>query len=253
MRRLAMHLRTAACTGPSIARIAPTPLACRRVTTSSAFNVPMTMAEEPELTPNDATVQYPTREDCRRQARFHHEMDEHVLLIMAAMNDKGARRERFIREVMLVDNLAWPDAARRVDALGAEVAKHHYSQTLSQALGIGSVITGLGSIPLVFSYDTAIWFNERFVTADVPEARDLETWLEVGAWTWAWMEPPLGTLSFAFLAFQFARGRGLSNPLEDYAKRRRQRMLLERYSQYSAHILLSWAESLTPGQDYAEG
>ena len=30
------------------------------------------------------------------------------------------------------------------------------------------------------------------MTTDIPEPRDLETWLEVGSWTWGWMEPPLG-------------------------------------------------------------
>ncbi len=37
-------------------------------------------------------------------------------------------------------------------------------------------------------------FNEAFVTTDVPEAKDLETPLEVGGWAWNWMEPPLGML-----------------------------------------------------------
>ncbi len=36
----------------------------------------------------------------------------------------------------------------------------------------------------VFDLNTALWFNEYFVTADVAEPADLETWLEVGSWTW---------------------------------------------------------------------
>ena len=47
-----------------------------------------------------------------------------------------------------------------------------------------------------------MWFNERYVTADVPPEKDLETWLEVGSWTWNWMEPPLGTISFVLLCVQ---------------------------------------------------
>jgi hypothetical protein len=43
------------------------------------------------------------------------------------------------------------------------------------------------------------------VCADVPEAKDLETWLEVGGFAWNWMEPPLGTISFVLLCMQFAR------------------------------------------------
>ena len=71
-----------------------------------------------------------------------------------------------------------------------------------------SNITLLGvavlSIPLVFHYDVALWFNSEFVSHIEAEER-METALEVGAWTWNWMEPPLGTISFAVLCIQLAR------------------------------------------------
>ena len=35
-----------------------------------------------------------------------------------------------------------------------------------------------------------------YVTSDVPDAKDLETFLEVGGWAWNWMEPPLGNKKF---------------------------------------------------------
>ncbi len=99
-----------------------------------------------------------------------------------------------------------------------------------------AVAAGLGSVPMVFDYNLVLLFNEIFVTAgeplptlawavascvvaslyeskyvcmcvcvDVPEAKDLETWLEVGGFAWNWMEPPLGTISFVLLCMQFAR------------------------------------------------
>ena len=37
------------------------------------------------------------------------------------------------------------------------------------------------------------------------QEKDLETWLEVGAWTWNWMEPPLGTITFVLLCMQLSR------------------------------------------------
>ena len=94
---------------------------------------------------------------------------------------------------------------------------------------------GLLSVPLVFEYNLVLLFNDLFVTtgetpypalpfpapflppsfppsccrrrccADVPEAKDLETPLEVGTFAWGWMEPPLGTVSFFLLCMQFAR------------------------------------------------
>ena len=116
--------------------------------------------------------------------------------------------------------------------------KGHITQKVSEAVGIGSIVIGLGSLPMVFHLDTALWFNEHWVTTDVPEARDLETWLEVGQWTWGWMEPPIGTLSFVFLAFQFARGRGIINPAQVFYMKRRQERLLRMYPRYAPLILM---------------
>ena len=56
--------------------------------------------------------------------------------------------------------------------------------------------------PLRAHPDTCLWFNEGFVTTEVAEAKDLETWLEVGSWSWTWMEPPLGQISFFLLCLQ---------------------------------------------------
>ncbi len=44
-----------------------------------------------------------------------------------------------------------------------------------------SVTAGYISIPLVFHRGIVEWFNEKFVTAEMPPVEDLETWLEVGS------------------------------------------------------------------------
>ena len=179
-------------------------------------------------------------------------MNNDVLLLLAANGDERARTERFVREVMCVDGLTWPEASRRVHDMAEDVSKDHYTQAVSAAMGVAALVLGAGSVPMVFHRDTALWFGTQHVTADVPEPKDLETWLEVGMWTWGWMEPPIGTVSFVFICIQFARGRGIKNPLEHYFRVRKERQLTERYSQYSPLILLQWAESLTPGQDYTD-
>jgi hypothetical protein len=43
-------------------------------------------------------------------------------------------------------------------------------------------LVGVASIPLCFDLSTAIWFNDAYVTTDVPDDEDLETFLEVGGW-----------------------------------------------------------------------
>ena len=70
------------------------------------------------------------------------------------------------------------------------------------AAGVGG---GLYSFPMVFDLSTAKWFNKHYVTTDIPPPEDLETMYEVGNWTWNWMEPPLGTISFFILCMQMAR------------------------------------------------
>ena len=57
----------------------------------------------------------------------------------------------------------------------------------------------------MFDLGTALWFNEQFVTTEVASPEDLETILEVGSWTWGWMEPPMGQLSFFLLCLQWSR------------------------------------------------
>ena len=73
------------------------------------------------------------------------------------------------------------------------------------------------------------------VTTEVADPEDLETWLEVGSWTWNWMEPPLGQISFFLLAMQFARNQMQNigaKPYTEWLRSRRARKLIEKYPQY---------------------
>lgn len=193
---------------------------------------------------------YPTLEQCAAQARHAHEMSNDVLLLLSAHGDVHARRERFVREVMHVDQLSWPEARLKVDGHEDEISKSHVTSKFEGVVGACAVLLGVGSVPMVFHEWTAINFNELFVTTDVPPPEDLETPLEVGMWTWGWMEPPIGTISFLFICLQFARGRGLYNPFEEWHRATNERKLLERFNRYSPLIVLQWAEAVTPGQDY---
>ena len=94
----------------------------------------------------------------------------------------------------------------------------------------------------------ALWFNEHYVTADVAEDKDLETWLEVGGWTWNWMEPVLGTASFVLLALQFSRAQ-LENlairPFTRHMRNQRGLSLVKHYPQYDADLLVSFGRLIT--------
>jgi len=61
---------------------------------------------------------------------------------------------------------------------------------LPYKVGLFSAVSlGLVSIPLVFHLGFAEWFNEEFVTFEKYGEGEADTWLEVGSWTWNWMEP----------------------------------------------------------------
>ena len=89
---------------------------------------------------------------------------------------------------------------------------------------------------MVLALSTAEAFNTAYVTTDHPRAEDLETWLEVGSWTWNWMEPWMGTISFQLLALQFMRMQMLNvgfRPYTGYVIKARQNKLAKLYPQYS--------------------
>jgi hypothetical protein len=117
---------------------------------------------------------------------------------------------------------------------------------------VTAVSSALLSIPMIFDINTVLWFNELYVTADVPEAKDLETPLEVGGFAWNWMEPPLGTISFVLLCFQYARAQ-LENlgakPYTHWIKHRRAQRLISEFPQYDSTIVASFSEGETFSPD----
>jgi len=100
----------------------------------------------------------------------------------------------------------------------------------------------------VFHLGTVEWFNEIFVTADVPPEKDLETWLEVGAWSWNWMEPVLGTGTFVLMCVQYFRINMDHLGIKPYTHRLksgRAQRLVRLFSKYDAEILMNYSETAT--------
>lgn len=134
------------------------------------------------------------------------DMDNHTLLTVAALENHDARIEVLKRHIMAVDRCNHADATVTFQKIAIKNREGMALAALPYKLGIFVGVTAaLGSIPMVFDLNTALWFNEFYVTTEVAAPEDLETALEVGSWTWNWMEPPLGTMSFALLAVQFSR------------------------------------------------
>eukprot|EP00968_Pinguiococcus_pyrenoidosus_P004899 scaffold317_cov260-Pinguiococcus_pyrenoidosus.AAC.32 len=188
---------------------------------------------------------------------------------MAENGDWDAAKERVVREIMCVDHLtaprpanwpslgnlsqvSWDEAQPTFDKINKANTKGMFLAAFPYRLGVFTALTAfLGSFPMVFDLHTALVFNELYVTTDVPPPEDLETWLEVGSWTWNWMEPPLGTSSASqrLSASQVAldnQGLALARaqmqnmnikPYTQWLKDTRARRLALEFPQYNGKIL----------------
>lgn len=151
-------------------------------------------------------ISKPTVDIAKQMPVAMSEMDNETLVTIAALGDFFARCEVLKRHIMAKDEIEYDDACLVFDKIADSNRGAINLAVYPYFIGIFAGMAGaFGALPLVFDLNTALWFNEGYVTTDVPEPRDLETMLEVGSWTWNWMEPPLGTFSFALLCLQFAR------------------------------------------------
>lgn len=188
-------------------------------------------------------IQVPTKSVAKDMGMSFSEMENEPLQIIAEMGNHSARYEVLQRHIMAVDDVEYDEAGKRMQEIEAKCKEGLFLYALPYRVGIFvSVVGGLGAIPMVFDINTAHSFNEAFVTMEVPPADEIDTILgksmrrnesvccfhfvlvkvpshhscclnyllsinhkETGAWTWNWMEPLTGTLSFTLLTLQFAR------------------------------------------------
>lgn len=188
----------------------------------------------------------PTTEQAASMKAKMSEMENDTLLTIAHMGNHDAGCEVLKRHIMVVDDVDYEQACATFTTIEAENQKDLFG-VFPYFVGIGVAgVAAFGSLPMVFDLGLAEWFNEYYVTTDVPEPKDLETALEVGSWTWNWMEPPLGTLSFALLCLQFARAQIKNLGLHPYTKmlvRRRARSLAKAFPQYDPELIYLYSES----------
>lgn len=203
------------------------------------------IVRDDEDTASAVKLRVPTREDARQMPRAMCELDNETLVVLAESGANEACFERLIREIMCVDDVDWAVAHRTAMEIRRENRKVLFLATLPYQVGIATgLVTGIGCIPLVFHAGLAKWFNTTFVTMEVPDASEIVTSLEVGAWTWSWMEPVLGTASFTLLGLQFVRAQMLNMDLHPYTtavRKYRANRLTKLYPKYNADIVADFA------------
>jgi len=185
----------------------------------------------------------PTVAYAKGMPRSFSSMRHEQIIQLCVEGSHQARREALVRNVMTIDNIEHDDAVKVVSKISEENRKLMYLEYLPYHTGIAAAsIFGAFSFPMIFSKDVVLWFNEGYVTADVPGKEDLETILEVGSFSWSWMEPIIGQASFIFLVLQFMRSQAINLGLKPYGDKilgvRSQRMI-KKYPQYDP-IFLEW-------------
>lgn len=172
----------------------------------AAAPVVVEIGHGPRIPAEEPGIQVPTIAIAKALPNGYSEMDNEPLLAVAEMGNHGARIELLKRHIMAVDNVDYEAAGKKFEEIKAAGKEGLFWHLLPYKLSIGAAaVCAIGSWPMVFGESTSLWFNHHFVTMEIPEPSDMDTWLEVGAWTWNWNEPVLGTASFVLLCLQFAR------------------------------------------------
>lgn len=163
---------TAAFTTSSNAHTAAAAAAATTATAASVLNL-----NNLKVSSNDG----PTMEVAQSMPINYAHMDNISLLTLSAMNNEKARAEMLRRHIMVIDNVSYSEACLTFKKIDIEIRKGMFVHSIPYKLGIiAAGGAAVGSIPLCFHLPTVEWFNEFYVTTDVPPPEDLETWLEVG-------------------------------------------------------------------------
>jgi len=192
-------------------------------------------------------IQEPSLKVARDMGKSYSEIDNEPLVIIAEMGNEMARVEVLRRHVMAVDGIDYYKAGKRVDEIVAKNREGLSFYRIPYWLGIFTAgSTGFFVFPMVFHLGTAKWFNKYYVTMEIPPPSDLDTALEIGCWTWNWMEPLMGTLTYTLVCFQLIRQQMIHlgiKPFTNYLIQMRTKKLCQAFPQYDESMLHSYVES----------
>jgi len=190
----------------------------------------------------------PSAKDARQMPRHPSDISGEGLYILChGHKDVEAIREALRREAMAVDGIEYEETSKVVLQLNDANSDWLWLQRLPYQVSIYSaLIAGWASLPLVFHEQTAVLFNEYLVHGDALEADVTRTCFNIGTWTWGWMEPQLGTVSFFLLCVQFAREQAMELGIRPFTDRRKKAMgtaLVAKFPQYNPKLVRAYAEA----------
>ena len=150
--------------------------------------------------------------------------------------------------LLSVDNCTYAEATKKyIEIRDFNRSIFSFAHTAPYRIGITTAtVAAFASIPLCFHLPSVEFFNANFVNLDAPEPESVRTWLGVGAWSWQYMEPILGQLSFAILCLQVARnqlGTIGHKPYGGIIRQWRARKLTRQFPRYDEAILSSYSRA----------
>lgn len=202
---------------------------------------------KPAIHAYNSGVQEPSLKVARDLGKSFSEIDNEPLVIIAEMGNHGARVEVLRRHVMAVDGIDYKQAGVKIDEIYAKNQELSSLYRIPYWLGIFTAgSTGFIVFPMVFNLQVAKWFNKDYVTMDIPPPCELDTPLEIGIWTWNWMEPLMGTLTYTLVCLQLIRQQMIHlgiKPFTNSLIQYRTKRLREAFPQYDEKMLHGYVES----------
>lgn len=202
---------------------------------------------KPAILAFEAGIQKPSLKVASDMGTTFSEMENEPLVVIAEMGNHRARIEVLKRHVMAVDKSDYDSAGKVVQNIAAKNKEGVFLYSFPYKFGMGfALVSGIVVFPMVFDVATAKWFNEIFVTMEIPPPDELDTRLETGIWTWNWMEPFTGTATFSLMCIQYIRQHAITlgiKPFTNRIREHRTRLLCEAYPQYDRHILGNFVET----------
>jgi|EP00927_Polykrikos_kofoidii_P012887 hypothetical protein len=209
----------------------------------------------------------PTLETAASQPARVSELGTQSLAELAMHGNRCAHRERLIREIMCVDKVSWEEANEKMSELSKCNGRFYWIDMAPYLLGIfGAISAGVCGTAMVFSKPVAEFYATAVAGETLPESVvsiEEMTTNQVGAWTWTWMEPMIGTASFVLLCCQFARSSAVRMNMQTYTDimmQRRSERLVRLYPEYKNSTVKAWARhpprmmwNLKPVHDYTFG
>lgn len=200
----------------------------------------------------------PTIENAERQPTHVCEMSHQSLAEIAMLGNHCAMRERLLREIMAVDQIAWGPAHEVLNKMDVCNERFYWFESMPYRIGVTAAFVGgvLGSL-MVFYKPVALWYGENIAGEELPEGvKDISemTTNQVGTWTWSWMEPMIGTASFVLLCCQFTRAQVMKMNMKTYAEHLltwRANRLAKQFPEYDGSMVRAWAKHIPPvGLDF---